>query len=63
MSVYFGLYKILLNGKIFNSLEDYKKHLEQFFAQKDKKFGEDGIMNLPERWQNWVEQNGKYVAQ
>ena len=29
-----------LNGKNFNSLEDCKRHLEQFFAQKDKKFWE-----------------------
>ncbi|XP_066867270.1 constitutive coactivator of peroxisome proliferator-activated receptor gamma isoform X4 [Kogia breviceps] len=27
-----------LNGKNFHSLEDRKRHLEQFFAQKDKKF-------------------------
>ena len=27
-----------LNGKHFNSMEDYKKHLKQTFAQKDKKF-------------------------
>ena len=27
-----------LNGKNFNSLEDCKRHLEKFFAQKDKKF-------------------------
>ena len=27
-----------LNGKNSNSLEDCKRHLEQFFAQKDKKF-------------------------
>ena len=26
-----------LNGKNFNSLEDCKRHLDQFFAQKDKK--------------------------
>ena len=37
-----------LNGKNFNSLEDYKRHLEQFFAQKDKKFWKDRIMKLPE---------------
>ena len=36
--------------------EDYKSHLEQFFAQKDKKFWGDGIMNLPEKWQKVVEQ-------
>ena len=41
--------QISLNGKNFNSLEDYKRHLEQFFAQKDKKFWEDGIMKLPEK--------------
>ena len=37
-----------LNRKNFNSLEDCKRHLEQFFAQKNKKFWEDGIMKLPE---------------
>ena len=52
-----------LNGKNFNSLEDCKRHLEQFFAQKDKKFWEDGIVKLPEKWQKVVEQKGEYVAQ
>ena len=52
-----------LNGKIFNSLEDCKQHLEQSFAQKDKKFWEDGIMKLPEKWQMVVEQNGEYLVQ
>ena len=45
-----------LNVKNFNSLEDCKRHLEQFFAQKDKMFWEDGIMKLPEKWQKVVEQ-------
>ena len=40
-----------LNGKNFNSLEDCKRHLKQFFAQKDKKLWEDGIMKFPEKWQ------------
>ena len=52
-----------LNGKEFNSLEDCKRHLEQFFAQKDKKFGEDGIMKLPEKWQKVVAQKGEYIVQ
>ena len=52
-----------LNVKNFDSLEDCKRHLEQFFAQKDKKFWEDGIMKLPGKWQKIVEQNGKYIAQ
>ena len=50
-----------LNGKSFSSLEDCKRHLDQFFTQKDKKFWEDGIMKLPEKWQKVVEQNGEYV--
>ena len=52
-----------LNGKYFNSLEDCKRHLEQFLAQKDNKFWEDGIMKLPEKWQKVVEQNDEYVVQ
>ena len=52
-----------LNGKNFNSLEDCKRHLEQFFAQKGNKFWEDGIMKLPEKCQKVVEQNGEYVVQ
>ena len=39
-----------LNGKHFNSLEDCKGHLEQIFAQKNKKFWEDGNMKLPGKW-------------
>ena len=30
-----SVFKNSLNGKNFNSLEDCKRHLEQFFAQKD----------------------------
>ena len=52
-----------LNGKNFYSLEDCKRHLEQFFAQKDKKFWEDAIMKLPEKWQKVVEQKGECVVQ
>ena len=62
----FHLFRSLQNslkGKIFNSLEDFKRQLEQFFAQKDKKFWEDGIMKLPEKWQKVVEQKGEYVVQ
>ena len=52
-----------LNGKNVNSLEDCKRYLEQFFAHKDKKSWEDGIMKLPEKWQKVVEHNGEYVVQ
>ena len=52
-----------LNEKSFHFLKGYKKHLEQFFVQNDKKFCEDGIMKLPRKWQKVVEQNGEYAVQ
>ena len=50
-----------MNGKTFNDDEAVKSHLVQFFANKDQKFYERGIMKLPERWQKVSEQNGKYI--
>ena len=38
-----------LNGKTFNDDEAVKSHLVQFFADKDEKFYERGIMKLPEK--------------
>ena len=46
-----------------NFLEDCKRYLEQFFAQKDKKFWEDEIMKLPGKWQKVAEQNDEYIVQ
>ena len=40
-----------LNRKTFNDDEAVKSHLVQFFAGKDQKFYERGIMKLAERWQ------------
>ncbi|GFV73641.1 histone-lysine N-methyltransferase SETMAR [Trichonephila clavipes] len=40
-----------LDGKTFTLNEEVKNHLDQFFANEDKKFYERGIMLLPERWQ------------
>ena len=57
LSIYFNLYEILLmEKKKISFLEDCKRHLEKFFAQKDKKFGKGGTMKLPEKWQKVVEQ-------
>jgi len=50
-----------LNGRRFTSEEDIKRHLKQFFSEKDKKFYERGIMKLPERWQKIVDQKGQYI--
>ena len=47
-----------LNGKTFNDDGAVKSHLIQFFADKDEKFYERGIMKFPERWQKVIEQNG-----
>jgi len=56
-----------LIGKNFTSLEDCKKYLEEFFAYKTRKFWEDGIFKLPERWHNVVEKNeyiiGEYIIE
>ena len=52
-----------LTGKHFNSLEDCKRHLEQFFAPKGTKFSGDEIMKLSEKWQKIVDQNGEYTVQ
>jgi len=38
-----------LNSKNFNNDDDVKSHLVQFFADKNQKFYECGIMMLPER--------------
>jgi histone-lysine N-methyltransferase SETMAR len=51
-----------LDGKKFDTLEALKKHLDQFFDEKPRKFYEDGIMKLPERWQKVIEQNGQYIV-
>ena len=39
ISIYFGLYKILIMEKNFNSLKDYTRHMEQFLLKKIKSFG------------------------
>ena len=52
-----------LSEKNFNPLEDCTRHLEKFFAQKDGKFWENGIMKLLEKWQKVVKQNGGYTVQ
>lgn len=50
-----------LNGKTFINDDDLKAHLIQFFADKDQKFYESGIMKLQERWKKVIEQYGKYI--
>ena len=44
-------------------MDNCKRHLEQLFVQKDKKFLEDRIIKLPGKWQKAVKQNGEYIVQ
>ena len=62
MFISFGVYKILLIEKNFDFLEDYKRYLKQFFAQREKVL-ENEILKLPEKWQKVVEQNSEYTVQ
>ena len=52
-----------LNGKNFDSLDACKNHLEQYFAQKNCKFYEEGIMKLPGRWRKVIENHGAYIIE
>ena len=52
-----------LNDKNFNNDDDIKSYLIQFFANKNRKFYERGIMMLPERWQKVIDQNRQHVTE
>lgn len=49
-----------LNGKKFLNEEDVQQALLQFFASKDKAFYKNGIYKLPNRWQQVINNDGKY---
>ncbi|GFV04697.1 histone-lysine N-methyltransferase SETMAR [Trichonephila clavipes] len=51
----------VLDGKTSTSNKEVKNHLDQFFASKEQKFNERGIMLLPESWQKVLDQNGQYI--
>lgn len=50
-----------LDGKSFTSNEEVKNHPDQFFASKDQKFFERGIMLPPGRWQKVLDHSGQYI--
>ena len=52
-----------LNSKNFNNDDDIKSYLIQFFANKNQKFYERGIMMLPERWQKVIDQDGQLITE
>jgi len=49
-----------LNGVKLASKETYENQLKQFFNQKPQKFYRDEIMALPQKWQNIIENNGRW---
>ena len=51
------------NGKNFNNDDDIESYLIQFFANKNQKFYERGIMMLSERWQKVIDQNGQHITE
>lgn len=50
-----------LNGMTFASSEHLKMFLDEFFARKPHNFYQRGIMQLPERWERVINQNGQYI--
>ena len=44
----------------FNSYEDVRKWLNEWFASKDEEFFWRGIHKLPERWEKCIVSEGKY---
>ncbi|XP_018311759.1 uncharacterized protein [Mycetomoellerius zeteki] len=50
-----------LGGVKLNSIQDCEKWLSEFFASKEGGFYEGGIMKLPSRWKQIIEQNGAYL--
>ena len=52
-----------LNGKNSIPWKTVKGTWNSSLLKKIKKFWEDGIMKLPEKWQKVVEQKGEYVVQ
>ena len=50
-----------LDLRLFNSTDEIKKVLNVFLEEKQQSFYESGIMDLPQRWQQIIEQKGKYI--
>ena len=60
-TIFISIFAELLECKTFHDNEAVKSHLVQFFADRNQKFYERGIMKLRERWLKVIVQNGKYI--
>ncbi|XP_054005260.1 histone-lysine N-methyltransferase SETMAR-like [Hylaeus anthracinus] len=50
-----------LNGKTFNSEEQARQAVENFFQPKPTTFYKDGIDKLPGRWEKVIDNSGEYI--
>ena len=50
-----------LNKLHFKSEDDAKAHLDQFVTSRIAEFWKYGIFNLPDRWQEVLDNNGNYI--
>lgn len=51
-----------INGNDFKDLNELQEWVDNYFKLKPTKFYEDGIMQLPQRWQKIIANNGQYSA-
>ena len=63
MSIYFGLYKILLMEKFCIPWKTVKGMRNSAFLKKIKSFGKAELWSYLKKWQKIVEQNGEYIVQ
>ena len=52
-----------LREKKFDDENDLKTDLDNFFNQKPLVFYERGILSLPERWRQVIDNNGAYIVE
>ena len=50
-----------LQEKEFDEERELKKFLQDFFSSKSQEFYANGILSLPKRWQQVVDNNGAYI--
>ncbi|KOC60644.1 Histone-lysine N-methyltransferase SETMAR, partial [Habropoda laboriosa] len=57
---YFHLFRAL--RKNFKTFGDVKSAIDSFFSDKSQDFYKRGIMQLPQRWEKVIDNDGKYVV-
>jgi histone-lysine N-methyltransferase SETMAR len=52
-----------LREKKFDDAKDLKMDLDNFFGQKSQDFYGRGILSLPERWRQVIDNSGTYIIE